>query len=554
MNQATLISSAPSSSAERPYGALTRLFHGYEWIARREMLSCAVVMFLTLGIRAALLPWYPVPLPAIHDEFSYLLAADTFASGRVANPPHPMWQHFETFHELMQPVYASKYPPLQGLVLAFGQKVFNQPWAGVFLSMGFLAAAICWMLQGWVTPNLALLGGLLLLLRVAIFSYWMNSYWGGAVAGIGGALVLGALPRIWRGTQPRHLITFACGLAILMHSRPWEGAVLGAASLGVLVWMWRGFSAGLRARLFRSAVPAVAVLLVAVGALSFLGLRITGSPLGMPHALYDKQYVVAPNFAFLPLGPEPVYRHAVIHDMYTGAHVALWRFTRNDALDAVLGKASQIYDFFFGFWPLLIPPLLWPYRLKTLEERVTVFLLAVFLCVAIFPLTGLELHYVAPIAGLLYVRFLQTLARLHEWRPAGKPLGPAVAVFFVTLFGYQFATNLSFMLHGGMHASAFASARDSIARQLEHTPGRQLVLVRYAPGHSLHEEWVWNRADIDGSQTVWARAMDPAKDQELIQFYRQRQADRKVWMLDADENHPRLAAYSGQESQGKEPQ
>src|SRR5579862_3995960 len=259
MNQATLISSAPSSSAERPYGALTRLFHGYEWIARREMLACAVVMFLTLGIRAALLPWYPVPLPAIHDEFSYLLAADTFASGHVANPPHPMWQHFETFHELMQPVYASKYPPLQGLVLAFGQKVFNQPWAGVFLSMGFLAAAICWMLQGWVTPNLALLGGLLFLLRVGIFSYWMNSYWGGAVAGIGGALVLGALPRIWRGTQPRHLITFACGLAILMHSRPWEGAVLGAASLGVLVWMWRGFSAGLRGRLFRSAVPAVAI-------------------------------------------------------------------------------------------------------------------------------------------------------------------------------------------------------------------------------------------------------------------------------------------------------
>ncbi len=117
----------------------------------------------------------------------------------------------------------------------------------------------------------------------------------------------------------------------------------------------------------------------------------------------------------------------------------------------MLGKASQIYDFFFGFWPLLIPPLLWPYRLKTLEERVTVFLLAVFLCVAIFPLTGLELHYVAPIAGLLYVRFLQTLSRLHGWRPAGKPLGPAVAVFFVTLFGYQFATNLSFMLHGGMH-------------------------------------------------------------------------------------------------------
>ena len=202
--------------------------------ARRRVLSLLFVGALVLVGRVALLPLVPVPVPGAHDEFSYLLAADTFASGRLTNPTHPMWVHFESFHILQQPTYNSMYPIASSLMMALGKVLFGHPWWGVWLSAGIFCAALCWMLQGWLPPQWALLGGLIAVIRIGLFSFWMNSYMGGALAGVGGALVLGALPRIMRRRRARDAVIMGIGIVILANSRPNEGFFTAAGAMVVL--------------------------------------------------------------------------------------------------------------------------------------------------------------------------------------------------------------------------------------------------------------------------------------------------------------------------------
>jgi hypothetical protein len=504
-------------------------------LAQRPLLACLAVFLFTIGIRAALLPVLHVPTPAIHDEFSYLLAGDTYASGRLANPPHPFWQHFESFHIIQQPTYASKYPPMQGLALAFGERFFDQPWIGVWLSAGLMCAAVCWMLQGFTTPSLAFIGGLLVAMRIGILSYWMNSYWGGAVPAIGGALLLGAIPRIAFRRRFAHAATWAAGLAILLNSRPYDGVVLAVLSAAIILWK----TAPRSALATRCTLPASAVLIPVAAFMLYYNARVTGHPFELPYQLHERQYVVANNFAWSRDNPEPVYRHAVLRTFWSKLNVDQVKEMRAHLLSSYLVKLAGMYGFFFCFYPLFIPALIWPYPLRTPEERVGVLLLAGGL-LALLLVVGFQYHYAAAIMPLIYLRFLQSVDRLRNWHAHWKPLGPVVAVLVIALIPIQFGRDVWKLFTDGEYAPPMAQPYHDVVRRLEALPGRQLVLVRYAPNHDVYQEWVYNRADIDSARIVWAREMSPVEDVALIQYFR----GRSVWLLEPDQSPPRLMPYS----------
>lgn len=520
-------------------------------LARRQALAVLIVAVATLILRAAVLPIEPIPKPIITDEFGYLLAADTFAHGRLTNPTHPMSEHFEALQLIQKPTYQCFEPPAQGIVLALGTVVFGHPFWGVWLSLGLMCAAVTWMLQGWLPPGWALLGGVLCMIRYGVFTYWGDSYWGGTVAAIGGALLLGALPRIKNSQRVRDALFMAIGLAILANSRPYEGLVFSVPiAVALFVWMLGKNRPAWGIAMRRVIVPVGLVLILAAVGMGYYFWRVTGNPLRMPaQAAWDTYGGVS----FL------LWRHvgAVGHltnpamkrllEVEIPHDYALYR-----GLAGYLAKIFVEWRFFLG--PVLTVPLIAiffvlppNFKLRFLSPS-TKFLLAEFLVFLVGSAveTWYNPHYAAPAVGLIIALLMLLFGQIRVSGKRGLFLSRALIAICVVSFGlralaaplhialpeyYEFAWDEKGMSSYG---------RDVIEDQLLKVDGNHLVVVRYDTDHPAYKEFVYNDADIDRSRIVWALDLGADKDQQLVNYFKGRQ----VWLLNADEKPLKLQPYT----------
>ena len=569
----------------------TRTLPAFRRLARNR--NCAILLIASVAFGGdALVSWWRPPLPVAPDEFSYLVAADTFASGRLTNSTPVFWRRFETPEVLLRPTYQSKYPPGQALFLAVGERLAGKPVIGVWLSSALACAALCWMLQVWVGEVWALYGALLATFQLAFFGHWAQSYWGGMVAALGGALLYGAARRIadceHEPAPARQAVWLALGLVVLANSRPFEGLLAAVPALGVLfAHFLRNRSAGL-AFGRKLLLPAALVLLVGASLTLIYNQRVTGSPWRLPYQAYEQQYDAVPSFIFQPLRPWPRLENTAMEAAAVDT-MAAWRWAHGSfRLVFVTSKLFGLWQFVFAA-ALSLPFVIlawaerWPRSTQALQAMafvtvqafalkrflfwpsprplwIAILLLALFVQavllvrffrnfwdrVALAALglvaVGLALetwrfhsHYVAPVVPLAVVLAVQAIRRCCSWAPAGRAPGKILAL------------GLPFLVLGVAAAASagpsgqlqrWAQRRAAMQQHLESLPGRQLVMVHYGTGHDYYEEWVVNRADLRKAKVLWAREASQQQDCALIAAY----PGRTVWLLDADHNELRKYA------------
>lgn len=471
------------------------IWHRVRRLARGPRWSLAALFLLGAVGTGVLIAALGPPFARIPDEKSYLLAADTFAHGRLSNPSHPAHEHFVTAHVLHEPIYASKYPPAQGMVLALGQRLAGHPAAGLVLSSALLCWAIGWALAGALPAPWPLIGGLLALLRFGVGSYWNQSYWGGSIAAIGGALVLGGLLRMRHRARVGDALWLLGGLALLAHSRPVEGLSFAVAAGGILLWCWSRCKPT-RAVLLTLVLGSGLIVASVVG----YNLGVTGQALTFPHQLHASQFPEYVHFVW-QLGPG-----------WLAEAAGLWG-----------RKLAFTLYFFLGTGPIIALLLVSRSVIPRISARMAM-VLSLLTLIALMPIRPYHAHYPAPLAAALILLATLALRALAASRWRGHRVGP-VAV--LAIFAIQIASFAHQIPAHRPDATDWARQRSELHSQLLASPGSDLILVDYPNGRP--DSWVWNDANINASDVVWAESLDETRDRALIDRF----TARRIWRLSA---------------------
>jgi hypothetical protein len=364
----------------------------------------------------------------------------------------------------------------------------------------------------------------------------------------GGALVFGAMRRIARRQRACESVLLGAGLAILANSRPYEGLVvsLPVAVVG-MAWLLGKKGPPFQVSLKRIVLPITAVLMITAAAMGYYNFRVTGDALKMPYFVHEAAYGTAPVFLWQRPRPEPTYRHEIIRNHHARALV---HFTNQQSMAGLkkelVQKSRDLWNFSQGVHGsrlvLTLPLLMIPWMLRHRWPRFALITCGVLLAGMAME-TWVMPHYAAPVVGLVIVLLMQAMRHLRLWHWSGMPAGKfLVWTFWVVAMAFS---TVAFAQRMNDTPANWGIERARVLAGLQADGRRHLLIVRYGtldiPYERGYREWVYNEADIDGAQVVWAREMDAEQNRKLLEYFN----DRSVWLIEVDQydSPPKLLQY-----------
>jgi hypothetical protein len=261
----------------------------------------------------------------------------------------------------------------------------------------------------------------------------------------------------------------------------------------------------------------------------------------MPYQIHEEAYGMTPLLIWQKPPPAPEFHQQTIRDFHATYELPLYEkqlsivgFIEKIAIWfslLVLHALNVLVIPLIGMFTVLIP---WILKNRWAQRAVLVY--CVMICGLLLE-TFRGLHYAAPVIGLNYF-FVVTAMRL--WLQRDRRIGE----FIVCLVPILAILGVGKSLYGTIkenNSTAWHIQRAQLLKQLKQEDGKHLIVVSYGAEHSVHAEWVYNGADIDGSNVIFARAIKSTQDCQLVEYFK----SRRIWSLniDGDQSIPELKPY-----------
>jgi hypothetical protein len=285
-------------------------------------------------------------------------------------------------------------------------------------------------------------------------------------------------------------------------------------------------------------LPAATVVALTLAFMGLYNWRLTGNAFLLPHVLNSRTYSSAGLFLWDHPKAPLHYHNQQFEDFYNG-----WeRADYNNSLDDVLRVSGEKLirggsTYFWWASALLLPTMLCVFRDRKMRLPLAIFFLVT---AGFFSLIWSMPHYVAPLASIIFLLLVQGIRHLRTVRPFGRPIGLALSWSIVFLLAAD--VSLSVKKHECdplIWTCQGDPSRAAIAEKLARTPGKHLVMVRYSEDHNIHDDWVYNGAEIDAAKVLWARELDYEQNAKLFTYFK----DRQIWLVTPDDDNTKLIPY-----------